>query len=103
MEEQDKIIVLYDYYSELFSDMQKKYFEAYYFDNLSLSEIAINEDKSRNAVHKSIKSVVSKLYEYEDKLKLYSKDQRLKQIISEINDSNLKKELEGLLWEKDYQ
>lgn len=97
MEEQDKIIVLYDYYSELFSDMQKKYFEAYYFDNLSLSEIAINEDKSRNAVHKSIKSVVSKLYEYEDKLKLYSKDQRLKQIISEINDSNLKKELEGLL------
>lgn len=103
MEEQDKIIVLYDYYSELFSDMQKKYFEAYYFDNLSLSEIAINEDKSRNAVHKSIKSVVSKLYEYEDKLKLYSKEQRLKQIISEINDSNLKKELEGLLWEKDYQ
>lgn len=103
MEEQDKIIVLYDYYSELFSDMQKKYFEAYYFDNLSLSEIAINEDKSRNAVHKSIKSVVSKLYEYEDKLKLYSKDQRLKQIISEINDSKLKKELEGLLWEKDYQ
>ena len=97
MEEQDKIIVLYDYYSELFSDMQKKYFEAYYFDNLSLSEIAINEDKSRNAVHKSIKSVVSKLYEYEDKLKLYSKEQRLKQIISEINDSNLKKELEGLL------
>ena len=97
MEEQDKIIVLYDYYSELFSDMQKKYFEAYYFDNLSLSEIAINEDKSRNAVHKSIKSVVSKLYEYEDKLKLYSKDQRLKQIISEINDSKLKKELEGLL------
>ena len=97
MEEQDKIIVLYDYYSELFSDMQKKYFEAYYFDNLSLSEIAINEDKSRNAVHKSIKSVVSKLYEYEDKLKLYSKDQRLKQIISEINDSKLKKKLEGLL------
>ena len=97
MEEQDKIIVLYDYYSELFSDMQKKYFEEYYFDNLSLSEIAINEDKSRNAVHKSIKSVVSKLYEYEDKLKLYSKDQRLKQIISEINDSKLKKELEGLL------
>lgn len=97
MEEQAKIIVLYDYYSELFSDMQKKYFEAYYFDNLSLSEIAINEDKSRNAVHKSIKSVVNKLYEYEDKLKLYSKDQKLKQIISEINDSNLKKKLEGLL------
>ena len=97
MNEQDKIIILYDYYGELFGDMQKKYFEAYYFDNLSLSEIAINEGKSRNAIHKSIKSVVNKLYEYEDKLKLYSKDEKLKKIISEVKDSKLKKELEGLL------
>ena len=97
MNEQDKIIILYDYYSELFSDMQKKYFEAYYFDNLSLSEIALNEDKSRNAIHKSIKNVVNKLYEYEDKLKLYSKDQKLKKIISETDDDKLKKRLEGLL------
>lgn len=97
MNEQDKIVILYDYYSELFSDMQKKYFEAYYFDNLSLSEIALNEDKSRNAIHKSIKSVVNKLYEYEDKLKLYSKDQKLKKIISETDDDKLKKKLEGLL------
>ena len=64
MEEQEHIIILYDYYGELFSDIQRRYFEAYYFDNLSLSEIAENEDKSRNAVHKSIKSVVKKLYEY---------------------------------------
>lgn len=97
MEEQDKIIVLYDYYSELFSDMQKKYFEAYYFDNLSLSEIAINEDKSRNAVHKSIKSVVSKLYEYEDKLKLYEKDNKLRKIVEKITDKEIKKEIEELL------
>ena len=103
MNEQDKIIILYDYYSELFSNMQKKYFEAYYFDNLSLSEIALNEGKSRNAIHKSIKSVVNKLYEYEDKLKLYSKDQKLKKIISETDDDKLKKKLEGLLWKKDYR
>ena len=86
-----------DYYGELLSDKQKEYFEAYYFDNLSLAEIAENEDKSRNAIHKVIKSVVSKLYEYEDKLKLYHKDEKLKMIITKIKDEAIRKEIEGLL------
>ena len=103
MNEQEYIIILYDYYGELLSDIQRKYFEAYYFDNLSLSEIGENEDKSRNAVHKNIKSVVKKLYEYEDKLKLYDKDKRLKKIILDIKDDNIKKRLEGLLWMEDYR
>ena len=97
MDSQEYIIILYDYYSELFNDKQKKYFEDYYFDNLSLSEIAMNDDISRNAVHKGIKSVVNKLYEYEDKLKLYEKDKKLKDIIEKINDKEIKKELEELL------
>ena len=62
MENQEHIIMLYDYYGELFNDKQRKYFEDYYFDNLSLSEIALNDGISRNAVHKGIKTVVSKLY-----------------------------------------
>ncbi len=97
MKEQEYIIILYDYYSELFSEIQKKYFEAYYFDNLSLSEISENEDKSRNAIHKSIKNVVNKLFEYEDKLRLYEKDNKLKKIIEEIDNEKIKKELEELI------
>ena len=97
MDEQEKIIILYDYYSELFSDKQRKYFEEYYFDNLSLSEISENENKSRNAIHKSVKNVVNKLYEYEDRLGLYQKENRLKKIIDKIDDKEIKKELEELL------
>ena len=97
MENQEYIIILYDYYGELLSDVQRKYFESYYFDNLSLSEISENEDKSRNAIHKSIKAVVKKLYEYENKLKLYEKDKKLKNIILDIKDENIKRRLEGLL------
>ena len=103
MDEQEKLVLLYDYYSELFNDKQKKYFEEYYFDNLSLSEISENEGLSRNAIHKTVKNVANKLYEYEDKLKLYQKDVKLKEIITKINDKEIKKELEGLLWERDYQ
>ena len=102
MEEQEYIIILYDYYGELLSDTQRKYFEEYYFDNLSLSEISENEDKSRNAIHKGIKSVINKLYEYEDKLKLYDRDMKLKEIILDVKDNNLRRRLEGLLWKIDY-
>ena len=97
MENREYIIILYDYYGELLSDIQRKYFEAYYFDNLSLSEIGENEGKSRNAVHKCIKSVVKKIEEYEEKLKLYEKDKKLKEILLSINDDALKKRLEELL------
>ena len=97
MEDREKIIILYDYYGELLSDIQQRYFEAYYFDNLSLSEIALNEDKSRNAIHKVVKSTVLKLYEYEDKLNLYEKEEKLKKIIAKIKDDDIRKEIEGLL------
>ena len=97
MEDYEKIIILYDYYEELFSEKQREYFEAYYFNNLSLAEISENESKSRNAIHKSIKSVVNKLYDYESILGLYSRDIKLKKIIEKLNDNKLKKELEELL------
>lgn len=103
MEDREYIIILYDYYGELLSDKQREYFEEYYFDNLSLSEISENEDKSRNAIHKGIKSVVSKLYEYEDKLKLYDKDIKLRKIIEKVTDEKIKKEIEELLWKRDYR
>ena len=103
MTEQEYIIILYDYYGGLFSDSQRKYFEDYYFDNLSLSEIGENNNVSRNAIHKRIKGVVSKLYEYEDKLRLYEKDEKLKKIIAKVNDKEIKCELERLLWGKDYR
>ena len=38
MEENEYLIILYDYYGELLNDLQRNYFELYYFDNLSLSE-----------------------------------------------------------------
>ena len=89
MEDREYLIILYDYYGELLNDNQKEYFEQYYFDNLSLSEISENDSKSRNAIHKCIKSVCLKLYEYEDKLRLYEKRKKLDMIINKEINSNL--------------
>ena len=49
---------LFDYYGELLTDKQQAYFKDYYFNNLTLSEIAENEDVSRNAVHKQVKEYI---------------------------------------------
>ena len=97
MEDREYLIILYDYYGELLSDIQREYFEEYYFDNLSLSEISENDGKSRNAIHKCIKSCCNRLYEFEDKLKLYEKRKKLDIIVDRIEDKKLRDMLKELI------
>ena len=80
---------LYDYYGDLLTDTQKKYFEDYYFHNLSFSEMAENYGVSRNAVFKQIHIVLSKLEEYERVLKLKDKKEKIQDILK--NTDALKK------------
>ena len=87
---------LYDYYSGLLTDKQREYFEDYYFNNLSLAEMAENYEVSRNAIFKQIKITKEKLDEFEEKLCLKKKKEKLESIINKINGNNLKKELEEL-------
>lgn len=65
--------------------------------NLSLGEISENENVSRNAIHKSIKSIENKLYFYEEKLKLYQKSQELNTLLANIKDEKLKKDIKNIL------
>lgn len=88
---------LYDCYFELLTDKQRKYFEDYYFRNLSLGEMSEDYQISRNAIYKQIQITTKKLREYEEKLNLYKKKQKLEEIIEQIEDENIKKELEELL------
>ena len=97
MKDREYLIILYDYYGELLSDIQREYFEQYYFDNLSLAEISENDGKSRNAIHKCIKSSSSKLYEYEDKLRLYEKRKKLDNILDRVDDEEIKEILKELI------
>ena len=97
MEKRDYLILLYDFYSSLFTDKQKEYFEDYYFNNLSLAEISENIGVSRNAIHKNIKLIEKKLLFYEENLSLYDKSKKIENIIEKIKDDNIKEELERLL------
>ena len=88
---------LYDLYNGLLTDKQREYFEDYYFNNLSFSEMAENYEVSRNAIFKQIHIVTDKLKEYESILKLHEKRKKLENIIESIDDSTLKNKLEELV------
>ena len=90
------MISLYDYYGELLTEKQKEYFEDYYFNNLSLSEISDNKNVSRNAIHKVIKETEKKIIAYEKILKNYNRSLKIKRLIENI-DENTRKKIEELL------
>lgn len=89
--------MLYDIYGNLLTDKQQEYFEAYYFNNLSLSELANIYNISRNAVHKQLKETVNKLENYESNLKLALKNELLESIITEISDEELKRKIQKVI------
>ena len=89
-------VELFDYYGELFTDRQKEYFIDYYFNNLTLQEIADNNDISKNAVHKTIKDITEKLDYYESKLNLYSNKKKIEKLIENL-DKSIKEQIEELI------
>ena len=88
---------LYDIYGRLLTSKQKEYFEDYYFNNLSFSEMADQYKVSRNAVFKQVHIVTDRLLEYERILKLKEKREK---ILSLIQDSKLKNSIEEVLYKQ---
>lgn len=86
MEEREYYISLYDYYSKLLTEKQRGYFEDYYFENLTMDEIAENDCVSKNAVSKQIIIIKEKLDYYEEVLKLNYNKEKIETI---LKDSSL--------------
>ena len=70
--------ILYDFYGPLLNDHQKDIYEAYVYDNMSLSELASEQGVSRQAVHDIIKRCDALLKGYEEKLIEKLKNGKLK-------------------------
>ena len=87
---------LYDYYGLLLTDKQREYYEDYYFNDLSLAEIAENNNVSRNAIHNQLKIAIEKLEMYEKTLKLYEKRLKILEIVDKV-DVEIKNKIEELI------
>jgi predicted DNA-binding protein YlxM (UPF0122 family) len=90
---------LFDVYGSLLTEKEQVTFKDYYQEDLSLSEIANENNVSRAAVQKTIKNVLDKLKYYEDMLHVYDKNVRLRSLIDESNIGIIKNEIEKMLGE----
>lgn len=78
MEEREYIISLYEYYGKLLTNKQQCFFEDYYYENLTMEEISINNGISKNAVSKQLINIKNKLFNYESVLKLLYKANKIR-------------------------
>lgn len=81
----DTNIKLYSLYKSLLPQKQQDYFEASYYNDLSISEIADMYNVSRTAVHDGLAKAETKLLEYEKSLKLMHKKQKRQELYSKIH------------------
>ena len=77
---------LLELYGKLLTEKQSRLLELYYFDDLSLSEIAENEGGSRQGAMDVIKRAEKELLKIEDTLGLYNRNNNQTKIINELKN-----------------
>lgn len=85
------ISALYDYYSCLLTEKERIYFEDYYFNNLTMEEIANNYNISKNAISKTLIDAKDKIQDYESKLHLESNRLKIRELLDDDNYKKIEK------------
>ena len=106
MEKNVKVSILLQIYGKLLTEKQELFLNDYYNNDLSLSEIAENNNITRQAARDNIKKGEQKLFEFEEKLEIMKKtiiqEQKISEIlakITKINTSSSDKKVQHILEE----
>ena len=92
-----EIANLLEIYSSLLSEKQKEYLIDHFENDLSLSEIAKNNNVSRQAIYDNIKRGIALLYDYEDKLKFYQIKKNIREELMNLKENYTKEKLEKII------
>ena len=88
MEKNVQISILCQLYGKLLTEKQYEFLDDYYNNDLSLSEIAENNNITRQAVRDIIKKGEKKLFEYEEKLlfmkRTLNQEKKIEKVLSEL-------------------
>lgn len=96
IEKTERINNLLDLYKDLLTDKQQEVMDMYYQFDLSLSEIAEDTQTSRAAVYDLIKRTSKILENYESKLHLLEKREKILELIKDL-EKDKKEKIEELL------
>lgn len=86
MEKLVQVARLFDTYGSLLNEKQKDVINCYYNEDLSLNEIAQNNNKSKQAISDMIQRSVDKLFELENELSLIKKKNQLREDLSLLRE-----------------
>lgn len=89
LEKYEYISNLLNCYESLLTEKQVLIMNYHYEEDLSLGEISEIVGTSRQAVHDAVKKSEAALIEYENKLKLFSIQNKLRSLISKIEKLNI--------------
>lgn len=87
MEDFERLALLLDFYGALLTKRQRMTFEDHICNDLSISEIAESQGISRQAAHDMIKRSTMILEDYEDKLHLVDKFQKIIRQVELIDET----------------
>ena len=107
MEKNIKMSILLDIYGKLLTEKQYNLLNDYYNNDFSQSEIAENEEITRQAVRDNLKKGENNLLEYEEKLKIMEKNlisqnkinsalKDIKNLKNKVSDKDIKKSLQSI-------
>ena len=82
-EKTNKINLLLDFYGELLTKKRKETMELYFKEDFSLSEIADILQITKSGVHDSIEKSITKLEDYEKKLKILQRHVEKSKLLNE--------------------
>lgn len=88
--------ILYDFYGALLNPHQKQIYEDAVYNDLSLSEIAQEQGISRQGVHDLLKRCDKILEDYEARLHLVRRFDRIRSMVNEINQITQQEEIKKI-------
>ena len=97
MEEKVKISILLEIYGKLLTEKQYEFMDYYYNKDLSLSEIADNNNITRQAVNTILIKSKKKLEGFEKDLQFMQKQKKIKEQINELEETKLEKEQKKII------
>ena len=92
MEDKERKIRLYETYGKMLTTNMQDVFEQYYFSDLSLREIAANNEVSFQAVRDTLKKVEKQLVDIEKKIGMLALKEQIQKLNEYVSSPNMDKE-----------
>lgn len=81
-----EIAILVKYYGNLLTNKQCEIIKMYVDNNLSFHEVSVELNISRQAVKDALDKAVSTMENYENKLKFIARDNKIKDVLNELDE-----------------